>query len=80
MSPVPVIAAGLLRVVWASLGASLLVSVAFALTILGLVRRGELRTEGRAGLASAYTALAVCSLLVFAASIIYGVILVTHKS
>jgi hypothetical protein len=81
MSSVPTpIAAALLRVAWVSVTASVLVSVTFALAIVGLVRGGEMRSTGRGAAALAYATLAVFALTVFGASVIYGLILLGHKS
>lgn len=74
-----VIAAGLVRVVWVSIGASVLVSVSFALAILGLVRSSEMRTARRGGAAAVYTMLALCALLCFGGGVIYGIVLLTQK-
>ena len=72
--------ASLAKVAWASILASVVVATAFALVILGLVRSSEMRTAGRNAIATAYATLAVCGLAVCGASVVYGLILVAHKS
>ena len=74
------IAAALVKVLWSSVLASVVVSVSFALVILGLVRGGEMQTAGRAVAAAAYRLLAACALCAFTGSVVYGLILVTQKS
>lgn len=69
----------IVRVVWTSLAASVLVSLTFALGIFGLVRSSEMRAERRGAAASGYAALAICALGCFGASVILGILLVTQK-
>jgi hypothetical protein len=47
---------------------------------VGLIRAGELRRESRGGAAAAYTVVATCALLVCAAGVVYGLILVGQKN
>lgn len=75
-----VMAASMVRVVWASISASLLVSVTFTLVILGVVRSGEMHAAKRNGAAAAYTTLAICAFVCFSAGVIYGIVLLTQKS
>lgn len=71
--------AAMVKVVWSSLAASLVITTAFSLAILGLIRVGDMRAAGRAMCARAYATLALVSLLVFGGSVAYGVVLVTQK-
>lgn len=74
-------AADLLRVVWTSLLASVVVSVLFAGAVVGLIRAGELRRDpGQDGKAAVLTAGAVLALALCLAAVAYGVILVSQKS
>ncbi|HWD68903.1 MAG TPA: hypothetical protein VG293_01840 [Solirubrobacteraceae bacterium] len=73
-------AADLLRVVWSSIVASVVVSVAFSGAVVGLIRAGELRRTSRAGMAAAYTAGAIVALALCLVAVVYGVILVSQKS
>ena len=70
----------LLRVVWSSIVATLVVSVLFSGAVVGLVRAGELRRESRDSAAAAYTAAALVALVICIAAVVYGVILVGQKS
>jgi len=73
-------AAAIVRVVWSSILASVTVSVVFSVAIVGLIRAGELRRASRGGTAVAYTVFATCALLVCAAAVVYGLILVGEKN
>jgi hypothetical protein len=73
-------AGDLLRVVWSSILASVVVSVLFAGAVVGLIRAGELRRGSRGATASAYTAAAVVALAFCVAAVVYGIILVSQKS
>jgi len=73
------IAAALVKVLWSSVLASLVVAITFALAILGLVRGSEMQAANRGGVAFAYRVLAFCALCAFAGSVVYGLVLVTQK-
>lgn len=73
-------AADLLRVVWSSILASVVVSVLFAAAVVGLIRASELRRTSRGSAAVAYTAAAIVALLICLAAVVYGIILVGQKS
>lgn len=73
-------ASAIVRVVWSAILASVTVSVVFSVAILGLIRASELRRESRGGAAAAYTVIATGALLVCAAGVVYGLILVGQKS
>lgn len=72
-------AANLLRVVWTSILASVVVSALFSGAVVGLIRAGELRRSDRASAAAAYTAAALVALLVCLAAVAYGIVLVGQK-
>lgn len=70
----------LVRVVWSSIAASLIVSVLFSGAVVGLIRAAELRRASRDSAAAAYTAVALVALVVCLAAVVYGIILVGQKS
>lgn len=70
----------LVKMVYSSLLAGVAVAVVFSIAILGLTRSGEMRRAHRSGPAAVYTAVGAVGLLVAAAIVIYGLILVAHKS
>ena len=69
----------LLKVVGASFAAAVGVSVAFSLAILGATRMVENRRDKRAIEAGGYAALMIVGLLVSAAAVTFGVIVMTTK-
>jgi hypothetical protein len=73
-------AAELLRVVWSSLLASVVVSVLFSGAVVGLIRASELRRTSRAGAAAACTAAALIALAICLGAVAYGIVLVSQKS
>jgi hypothetical protein len=70
----------LVKMIYSSLLAGVGVAVVFSLAIVGAARSGEMRREHRTVATLAYTALAAAGLLVTAAMVIYGLVLVAHKS
>lgn len=70
----------LVKMVYSSVLAGVAVAVIFSIAILGATRSGEMRREHRTAAATAYTALAAAGLLLAAAIVIYGLILVAHKT
>jgi hypothetical protein len=77
----PVIAASpLLKMFYSALVAGVGVAVVFSLAIFGAIRTSEERRTGRTTAATAYAVVAVCGLLLSAAVVVYGLILVGHKS
>jgi hypothetical protein len=70
----------LLKMVYASVLAGIAIAVIFSLVILGATRSSDRRRERRTGAATAYTALAGAGLLLTSAIVVYGLILVAHKS
>jgi len=69
----------LFRVFYASLLAGVGVAVVFSLAVYGAVRSSEMRRAGRGGAATAYAALAAGGLILSAAAVVFGLILVAHK-
>ena len=70
----------IVRVVWTSLLASVVVSVLFAGGVTGLIIGGDLRRSNRGVAAAACTAAALVALAICFAAVVYGVILVGQKS
>ena len=70
----------LVKMLYSSVVAGVGVAVVFSLAILGATRSGEMRRQQRAGAAAGYTALAAASLLIVGAMVIYGLVLVAHKT
>ena len=69
----------LFTVLWSSLLAGVGVTVLFSFVILGWSRAAEARREGQTGAATAFTAMAVMALLVFAAAVAFGVTIMLRK-
>jgi MFS family permease len=70
----------LLKMLYSSVVAGVGVAVVFSVAILGMTRSSEMRREHRTAATAAYSALAVAGLLISAAIVIYGLILVAHKT
>lgn len=70
----------LLRMFYSSLVAGVGVSIVFSVAVLGAVRSADMRRSGRTTAATAYAALATCGVVISAAVVVYGLILVGHKS
>ncbi|HWF56611.1 MAG TPA: hypothetical protein VG223_18375 [Solirubrobacteraceae bacterium] len=79
MTVVPA-AAALFRVLLDSMAASVALAVIFSLTILGSIRASEMHRANRSNMAAAYATLALCGLIAFAASVVYGLLLVANKA
>ena len=73
-------AAPLLKMLYFSVLAGVGVSVIFSLAVFGLTRSSDMRRAGRATASTAYAALGVVALVLSAAAVVYGLILVAHKS
>ena len=69
----------LFTVVWSSLLGGVGVTVLFSYVILGWSRAADARHEGRRREATAYGALAILALLVFAAAVVLGVTIMLRK-
>ena len=70
----------LLKMLYSSLAASIGVTVIFATAILGAVRASELRRANRSAAATAYAALATIGIALAVGIVVYGLVLVWHKS
>lgn len=70
----------LLRMLYSSLAASVVVAVVFSTALLGAIRASDMRRAGRGAAAAAYAVLAAIGLLVVTGVIVYGLILIAHKS
>lgn len=70
----------LLRTVYLSVAASVLVATVFALAIYGYARAADMRRAGRGGAELAYGGLALLATLICVAAAVYAVFLVGHKS
>jgi len=69
----------LVELVWAAALAGVVVSGVFATLILGVTRASDLRRQGHAVAAAAYTALAAVAALAFAASVVFGISVIVSK-
>jgi hypothetical protein len=73
-------ASDIVRVVWSSVVASVVVSILFSGAVVGLIRASELRRDNHGSAAAAYTVAALVALLICLAAVVYGLILVGQKS
>jgi hypothetical protein len=80
MMPFASTASDLIRVVWSSILASVVVSVLFSGAVVWLIRASELRRASRGSAAAIYTAAATVALLICLGAAVYGLILVGQKS
>ena len=69
----------LLEVVWVSLLAGIGVVVLYALALLGATRAADFSREGRVGEAAIFGVLCFVALAAVAASVVYGIIIMTTK-
>jgi hypothetical protein len=69
----------LLELAWVAPVAAIVVSMTYSLLILGVARASDSRRAGRAGAATAYGALAILAALAFAATVVFGVVVITSK-
>ena len=69
----------LLELVWVAPVAVLAVSVTYSLCIVGVARANDSRRSGRNGAATAYGVLAALAALAFAATVVFGVLIITSK-
>jgi uncharacterized membrane protein YidH (DUF202 family) len=73
-------AAEIVRVIWSSILASVVVAGMFSAAVVGLIRASELRRASRGRTAAAYTAAGILALTVCVVAVVYGLILVGQKS
>jgi hypothetical protein len=69
----------LARVVWVSLVAGVVVTVAFALVVRSSGRAAEARRAGETGAAAVHATLAAIFLLAFAAIVVVGIAIMVKK-
>ena len=67
------------QVIWVSFVAGTGVTVLFSLVISGLGKASEARRDGNGGEALGYTAIAVVAGLLFAALVVFGVVVMLNK-
>lgn len=79
MSDAVINVAALAKMLYSSLLAGIGVSVIFSIVILGAVRSADMRRANRTGASAGYAALATVGLVLSAAVVVYGLILVAHK-
>jgi uncharacterized membrane protein YidH (DUF202 family) len=70
----------LLKMLYSSLLASVIVAVVFSTALLGAIRASDMRRQGRGGAAVAYAVLATLGVLLASGVIVYGVVLIARKS
>lgn len=70
----------IIKLIYTSLAGGLSVAVVFSFAVLGVTRSNDLRREHRSAAAAAYGALGVLGLVLSAALVVLGVVLVAHKS
>jgi hypothetical protein len=84
MSMVPLIGSidvgALVKMFYSSVAAGVGIAVVFSIAILGATRSSDMRRSGRSGAATAYAVLGTVGLLLAAGIVVYGLILVAHKS
>jgi TRAP-type C4-dicarboxylate transport system permease small subunit len=69
----------LFEVVWGSLAAVIVLSVAFSVMLLGLIRLTDTRREGRPAASIGFGLMAFAGLIGFAAAVIYGFVIIIQK-
>jgi hypothetical protein len=78
--PAAIDVGALAKMLYSSVAAGVGVAVVFSIAILGATRSSDMRRSGRSGAATAYAALAAVGLVLAAAIVVYGLILVARKS
>jgi hypothetical protein len=69
----------LLQLAWAAALSGVAVGACFALVILGSIRAGDLRREGRDAAAAAYGIVALAAAVAVAALIVFGISVIVSK-
>jgi hypothetical protein len=71
--------AALLELMWAAPLAAVTVTVAWGLVVWGSARAVDLRRDGRSGRATVHLGVAVLGGALFAAAVVFGLIVMTSK-
>jgi hypothetical protein len=69
----------LFELMWAAPLAVGTVTIAYGLVVIGSVRAAEASREGRTGAAGVYAALAIAGAALFAAAVVFGLIVMISK-
>jgi hypothetical protein len=70
---------GLGQVIWVSAVVGVAVTVLYSVAIFSLGKAGEARRSGQGSASAAYSALAVLALVVFAGSVVVGLVVMFKK-
>lgn len=71
--------AALLELVWAAPLAAVAVTIAWGLVVWGSTRAADARRDGRTGLATLHLGVAVLGAALFAAAVVFGLVVMTSK-
>jgi hypothetical protein len=71
--------AALLELVWAAPLAALIVTISWGLVVWGSTRAADARRDGRAGLATLHLGVAAIGAALFAAAVVFGLIVMMAK-
>jgi len=72
--------AALLELVWAAPLAAVAVTIAWGLVVWGSTRAADARRDGRTGLATLHLGVAVLGAALFAAAVVFGLVVMTSKN
>jgi hypothetical protein len=67
------------QVIWVSFVAGVGVTVLYSFVIYSSGKSAEARRSGESGVAAAYAAVAVLAMLLFAAAVVFGVLVMLNK-
>jgi hypothetical protein len=71
--------AALLELVWAAPLAAVAVTIAWGLVVWGSTRAADARRDGRTGLAALHLGVAALGAALFAAAVVFGLVVMTSK-
>jgi len=71
--------AALMELVWAAPLAALVVTISWGLVVWGSTRAADARRDGRAGLATLHLGVAAIGAALFAAAVVFGLIVMMSK-
>jgi hypothetical protein len=80
MSPATIASDALLKMLYSSLVAGVAITVVFSIAMFGAIRSSDMRRARRPNAAVGYAVLSAFGLLASAAIVVYGLMLVAHKS